>query len=200
MAKQRKRVTVNRLARLRLAAPLAAGALLLGVAGCGNAARTTALVAPVSSATLLPADSPLIKSVSVGSVTGGDRGNQFWQSEISSDSFRQALETSLDLTQMLGPNDAPLVVDATLERIESPQLNVNLTVTTTVYYRVRSTRSGAIVWQERIVTPHTAQFTESFVRSERLRLAAEGSAKSNIATFLERFTSAANANPYQFVN
>lgn len=173
---------------------------VLMVAACGNPARTTAIVAPVTGDTLLAPDSPLRRSVSVGQVTGGDRGNEVWQSEISSDTFREALETSMNLTGMLGDTSAPMVVDVTLEQVDSPQLDINLEVITTIYYRVRSTRNNAIVWQERVVAPFTAEFTESFVRSERLRLAAEGSARTNIAMFLKNFITASKANPYDFVN
>jgi hypothetical protein len=170
---------------------------LVFLSGCAQGARTTAMVAPLDSARIIQPGSPLSGALKVGSVTGGTDTSALLASQISSDAFRQALEQSLSLNTMIGGNDAPMTVDATIQAVEQPFGGISMTVTTTVAYKVLSA-SGTPVFSETITTPYTAAFSDAFVGAERLRLANEGSAKANIAKFIEELNDAATTNPAAF--
>lgn len=177
----------------------AAAVLMIGaLAACASNVRTTALVPEVTAQSRASDESPLRNNVSLGAVDGGEQTG-IGLTKVSSGELREALQNAMLLAEVLGGDDAGLTVDATLESIEQPQLAVNLEVTTTIFYRVRSIRTGAIVWQKRISAPFTTNFTESLVRSERQRLANEGSIKENIRLFLEELNNAARAEPYRFL-
>lgn len=172
------------------------------LAGCASEARSTAMVAPVSAATIVNAGNPLQGGIVLGVVGGGELTNPLWTSQVSSANYRQALDTSLALTTLRAPAGAQpgpgvYVLDATLEEIDQPQLAVNFTVTVTALYQLRNP-AGALVYNERITSPYTARIADSLVRAERLRLANEGAVKANIDVFLQRLVAASNANPAQF--
>lgn len=174
---------------------------LLGVAACTSDARGTAAVAPVTENTVLPFDSPLRKAVTVGAVRGEEGGGETGLviASISNEDFREALTTSLDLNEILGDGaSAPLSLDATVEKVDQPQIAINLTVSMTVFYRLTEKSTGRIVWEERITRPVETRFTESFVRAERQRIANEAAARGNIERFLERLVKASKDDPDPF--
>lgn len=179
---------------------LTAGILLAtGLSACASNVRTTALVPEATAQSLVAEDSPIYRNISIGRVDGGAETQTLGLTQVSASEMREALQNAMLLASMLGGQDADLTVDATLEKLEQPQLAVNLEVISTVFYRVRSLQTGAIVYQERITTPFTTEFTESLIRSERQRLANEGSIKENIRTFLEKLNGASKAEPYKFI-
>ncbi|MEM1420245.1 MAG: hypothetical protein AAGF51_06435 [Pseudomonadota bacterium] len=185
----------------RIVIGIFAGFAILGAAACTSGARGTAAVAPVSESTILPFDSPLRKAVTVGSVVGEEGGGETGLviSSISNEDFREALTTSLDLNQILGEGDtAPMSLDATIEKVDQPQLAINLTDNMTVFYRLIEKSTGRIVWEERVFKGDTTRFTESLIRSERQRIANENGARANIERFLERLVKASKDDPDQF--
>lgn len=183
---------------MRILFRLAAALMLTTLLGaCAQGARTNAMVAPVQSATILPADSPLTSRISVGSVTGGEETNPIWTSEVSSAAFKAALEQSLKLNTMLADGTGPLIVNADLVSIDQPLIGIGMTVTSVVAYTVKNS-AGQSVYSETISTPYTANFSDAFLGSERLRLANEGSVKANISSFIEKLVTAANTDPATF--
>lgn len=178
------------------AAALTTAGLLL--AGCVAGARSTAMVAPVTDKTLVSASHPLHEALVVNAVTGGSETNPIWKSKVSSSNFRGALETSLNLTTMLAHDAGRFTVDADLVELDQPTLAINFDVKTTVRYTIRSRTDNSVVWRETIVTNYEAVFTDSFVRSERLRLANEGSVKTNIGQFIERLVQVSRQRPGLF--
>ncbi len=167
------------------------------LSGCAQGARTSAMVAPLDTARLVQPGSPLSETVRVASVSGGTETSALLTSQISTEAFRSALEQSLKLNTMLGGDNAPLAVDAIMQAVDQPLLGVSMTVTTTVAYKVTNT-AGQTVFSETITTPYTAAFGDALLGAERLRLANEGSAKANIAQFIEKLNAAAANNPTAF--
>lgn len=176
-----------------------AALLLTALSACASNVRTTALVPATSAQTLAAPDSPIRDNISLGRVDGGEETALVGLPKISNAELREALQNAMLLSNILGGVDAPLTMDATLESLDQPQLAVNLEVTSIIFYRVRSIRTGAIVWQERVEATTTTPFTDSIVRSERQRLANEASIKENIETFLEKLNAAAGSEPYRFL-
>lgn len=188
----------DRLGRMwrSLATPTIAVALALLTAACASPTRPTALVAPLTAQTIVAESNPLFQRVSLGVVSGGRETGLISASQVSNEALIQAVDTSLDLALLRAPAPPPgYLLDVTLEQLEQPSLQINLTVTVTIRYSLRRL-DGAVVYEERVTTPFTAPVTDSIIRSERFRLATEGAVKSNIATFLSRLVSFSQANAY----
>jgi hypothetical protein len=177
---------------------LAAVLILTSLVGaCAQGARTNAMVAAVTPDTLVDEGSPLTASSTVVSVTGGTETNPLWTSEISDAAFKQALEQSLQLHAILAPSNGRLSVTAALKEVDQPFIGASFTVTSTVAYKVVDP-TGAVVFEDTVVKPYTAEFSDAFLGAERLRLANEGSARANIAEFIKRLVAASKAQPDLF--
>ena len=154
------------------------------VAGCAQPARQTAMVAPVSSQTILADDSPLRQNVVVDKVTGGKKTDPLWTSQVSSEDFQEALKLSLKQHTILGEAGSPMAVEANLLKLDQPLAGFDLTVTSTVRYVVRTT-DDATPFDQTIVSPYTANFSSSALAYERLRLANEGAIRKSISDFFK---------------
>lgn len=166
-------------------------------AGCAQPARTSAMVAPVTAATILPDSSPLKDSVAVAGVSGGEKTDPLWTSEVSNEDFKAALELSLKQHTMLSKSASPLELEANLAKLAQPLMGFDLTVTGTVHYVVTHAENG-VVFDETITRPYTADFSSAFLGVERLRLANEGAIRENIEAFIDSLLRAAEAAPEKF--
>lgn len=120
-----------------------------------------------------------------------------WTSEVSNSAFRQALELTLKQHTLLAESDGPLDLTATLAAMDQPFGGFNMTVSSTVVYRI-SDASGERIFDEIVTVPYTANFSDAFMGVERLRLANEGAIKANIARFMELLTQQAAKSPENF--
>ena len=138
----------------------------------------------------------LERSMTVGVVTGGEATNPLWTSEVGNAEFRSALESSLRNFGLLAEGQAnEFVVDADLIDVQQPAIGLALTVTSTVAYRVRPSDSAEAVFEDTVIAPYTASATSSFLGTERLRIANEGSIAKNIELFIERLYARMEAAP-----
>lgn len=165
--------------------------------GCAQPSRKSAMVAPVSSQTILSEDSMLRKNVAIDRVSGGKETSPLWMSQVSTADFEEALRLSLKQHDMLGATDAPLIVEANLIKLDQPLIGLDMTVTSTVQYSVR-TADGATAFDETIVSPYTADFSSSFLGVERLRLANEGAIRKSIADFIAAVVADAKVDPTKY--
>ncbi len=171
---------------------VAAFCIAASLGACAQGARTNAMVAPLAESNILPANDPLVNSAKVGRVIGGTDTSPLWKSEISNFAFEEALEQSLRLNTILGDDGAPLTIDANLLSVEQPFIGASMTVTTSVQYTVTNSK-GAKIFDEIVTTPFTAAFSDAFIGAERLRLANEGSAQANIASFIDKLIATSRA-------
>lgn len=176
---------------------VAAAALLSAVAACAEPARTAAMVAPATPTTTVAESSPLRNSIEITEVSGGQETDPLWTSEVSNSAFRQALELTLKQHTLLAEGDGPLDLTANLVAMDQPFGGFNMTVSSTVVYRIRNA-AGERVFDEIVTVPYTANFSDAFAGVERLRLANEGTIKANIGRFLEILIQQASKNPETF--
>jgi hypothetical protein len=164
------------------------GLLLLMTAACAQPARTSNMIAYPTEAAFEAVPDDLKGSLVLGEVTGGQETDPLWQSEVGNPEFREALTVSLQAHRLAGSaTDAPYELDAQLIELEQPLGGFDLTVTATARYVVESRTDGTTAFDETITTPFTADFSSSFMAIERLRLANEGAARSNITQFIRRY-------------
>ena len=126
-------------------------------------------------------------SLEVSNVSGGQKTNPAWTSEISSEAFSGAVKQSL-LAQGLLSNDGRYKLTVKMLKVEQPLFGLDFEVTTHVQYTLIDSKENSTIFDQTIVAPHTATFSDAFAGVERLRLANEGSGKKNISNFLEKLS------------
>jgi len=124
-------------------------------------------------------------NIIVSEVTGGKQTNPLWTSKIGNNEFKAALIESLKETGYLGGEESVYKLSADLLEVDQPFAGINLTVTTTVLYKLIERKSGKQILMETILASYTAGFGDSAIAVKRLRLANEGSARSNIHELLK---------------
>jgi hypothetical protein len=132
-------------------------------------------------------NSPLKKSVTVTSVTGGRETNPMWSSQVASASFQRALELSL---QKVGLSDPLLSANkyhltADILQVSQPMLGLDMTVSANVRYSLIDAATRKEIFSKVIVGAYTAKFSDAFLGIERLKLANEGAAKTNIQLLVD---------------
>lgn len=158
---------------------------LVLVTGCAAPARIEQMAVHLPNAVI--ADTPLKKSVAVTEVTGGRETNPMWSSQVSSESFQRALELSL---RNVGLSD-PLIsankyhLTADILQVSQPMLGIDMTVTANVRYSLIDTTTRKEVFSKIITGTYTAKFSDAFAGVERLKLANEGAAKTNIQLLVD---------------
>ncbi|MDB4000851.1 hypothetical protein N9451_00125 [bacterium] len=134
-----------------------------------------------------PYSAELNNNVVVDEVTGGKKTNPAWTSEIDNESFFGAVVGSLK-SQGLYSDTGKYRLIVKMLKVEQPLFGLNLEVTTHVRYIVMRKSNNEVVFDDTIITPHTAGFDDAFAAVKRLRLANEGSANKNIEGLLEKLS------------
>lgn len=158
----------------------------LTVCACASASDPSLMAAEVTETTTLSANSVMRDNVSVGTVSGGRETNPLWTSQVSDDAFAEALRQSFAAHAMLATEQGDFRLDAELVELSQPLAGFDMTVHAQVQYTLTNVQTGAVVFDQRIAESHTATVGDAFMGVERLRLANEGSIKTNIATLIER--------------
>lgn len=169
--------------------PLLAVVLLVLLGACAQPARVTQMTVPDNVlAPVVAANPELLNSVAVVAVSGGKETNPLWTSQVNDPEFREALERSLEFSGVLAPapDKAAYAVSVQLMELKQPLMGFDLTVTSTVDYRVTERAGGGELLRESVMLPYTADFSSSLIAVERLRLANEGAIRENIRKFLAR--------------
>lgn len=164
---------------------LAAG-VLLALNCCATAAKPEAMVATAPAATAKPFPQTLQHAMCVREVTGGEKTNPLWTSKVDSPAFKTALGASLDGAGLAAPGTScSFPIDVNLLDLSQPIAGFDMTVTAHVNYKVYDA-AGQPLLLATIDSPYTANFSDSVVAVERLRLANEGSIRTSIGQFFDR--------------
>lgn len=175
------------------AALLCSSLLLVSACAQGASARGMTILPDDVKA---PAGPTVASSIGVGKVAGGKETSGLGKPNIDNPPFREALRESLRLAGLLSDRpDAPLSVDATIVQLDTPSFGFDMKARSVVRYVVRETRTGAVVIDEQITAEHTTTIGEAFVGETRIRLAAEGSARKNIALLVQRLNTIRKNTP-----
>lgn len=155
---------------------------LLYLAGCASGAKMENMVY----------DGPekqystgLENSMAVPSVTGGEKTNPAWTSEIDNDAFAGALKESL-LKEGLLSGKGRYQLEVIMLEVDQPIFGLDFKVTTHIKYILTDLKNDqAVLMNKTVVASHTATIGDAFAAIKRLRLANEGSGKENIAGLLD---------------
>ncbi|WP_370979355.1 hypothetical protein [Agaribacterium sp. ZY112] len=158
---------------------------LLGLGACAQHTRTGQMVSASTELSSLQFPDELQGNIEVRYVSGAQEDNPLWHSEVNNQQFSDALKRSLAAVK-LGSEEANYELDIELLRIDYPVLGFNTTVSTHIHYRLLNKQTEETYFEQKVVSPYTVTQDEAFLAAERLRLATEGSAKTNIKVFLRR--------------
>lgn len=153
--------------------------------GCAGAAKVEQMVVPRHESSFLMAKGELKDNINLTEVSGGKETNPLWKSNIGNKEFKEALIQSLKDAQYFGGEDSNYQLSANLLKVDQPFAGINLTVTTEVEYILIEKNSGQEILKETITASYTAGFSESAIAVKRLRLANEGSVRTNIHELLK---------------
>ncbi len=165
---------------------LLVGLAALALSACASPAKVENMV--VSAAAGAPAANPaLIEAICVTKVTGGEKTNPLWTSEVDDAGFRAALEGSLRNHHLAAANASGCRYDleANMLGLAQPIAGFDIEVTSHVNYSVLERPSGKSYFLTTVTAPYTATVGDAFVGVTRLRLANEGSIRSNIQKFID---------------
>lgn len=169
--------------------------LMFVLGACAQPARVSQMIHQPDSEQLETVPDTMQQSVAIAAVNGGEETDPLWMSEVGNAEYRQALQSSLQsygLFADYGGGDYDLT--AHLIALDQPLVGFDMTVTSTASYVVVRTSDGIEVFNDTIVTPYTADFSESFMAVERLRMANEGAVRENIRAFITRFVESEKAS------
>ena len=166
---------------------IALGLMIFQFSGCANIARPEAMIAEVTTDVVITEKSSLWKSTSIGTIRGGAKTNPLWKSKVSQQGFSKALSETLALHALLSDQSGRYIVDAELKELRQPFLGLELAVTSRVHYKVINVADKSLIFERDITQTYTAKFNESYVFSERLKLANEGAVKANIKKFIHAY-------------
>jgi uncharacterized protein YlaN (UPF0358 family) len=170
---------------VRNARILAALAVLLYLTGCASGAKMGNMVyeGPVKAY-----DTALQSNVDVTNVSGGEKTNPAWTSEIDNDAFAGALKQTLQKQGLLS-GSGRYQLEALLLEVDQPMFGLDFEVTTRVRYILTDRENNdAVILNETIAAPYTATISDAFAAIKRLRLANEGSGKANIEGLVEKLS------------
>jgi hypothetical protein len=188
---KRRRIEMTSSSTLRHGGRLAIIALAaIQLAACATAAKPEAMIATVP-ASAQPFPQGLQHAMCVRTVSGGEKTNALWVSKVDDQSFKTALNSSLGGAGLVGEGSAcTFPVDVNLLGLSQPMAGFDMTVTSHVNYKVYDAAGQPVVLAT-IDAPYTADFSAAFVGTERLRLANEGSIRTNIGQFMDKLRQAA---------
>jgi hypothetical protein len=140
----------------------------------------------------VPATDPAYKAFRVTHVDGGGKTNPLWESNVSSEDFQKALESSLRGMNMLAddPAKAKDEINASLQDLKRPIAGLDLTVESKVRYSAKSTADQKVIFDEVVSASGTGHFGDSLIAVQRLQIANEASMRENIKAFIERLRKA----------
>ena len=174
--------------------------MILSLSACAGGPRLEAMVADVSTNAVISENSPLWKSTGIGQITGSAKTNKLWKSKVPKQEFEDALRQSLNLHAILSEGSGTYKVSATLKELRQPFIGLELAVTARVRYKVTRTRDQAVLFDREITQTHTSTLKDSYVFSDRLKLANEGAIKANIKKFIGAYIDESRKSPQIFAD
>lgn len=176
-------IIMNQLLRTFPSFVLALSLACAGLSGCASSADSRAMV-PGN----VVIGKKFNKTVSVA-VTGGQKTNPLWASQVANEDFAAALQTTIEqhglFSRVLRSGGGDYRLDVRLIQLRQPMMGFNMTVQAEVEWRLHQTSSDKLVWETHTNRSYTATVGDAFVGIVRLRLANEGAIRENIKSGLE---------------
>ncbi|MDA8654043.1 hypothetical protein N9M50_02795 [Alphaproteobacteria bacterium] len=153
--------------------------LISFLAACAQPSKFENMVVYSSSALVVPDNAK--NSIAVKYVTGGDKTNPLWTSQVDAQTFKSALINSLaNLGLLSRGGDEDITVSAHVHDLIQPLVGLSFSVTSIVSYTVETSSKRKVF---NVTAIGTATMGDAFVGITRLRIANEKSIQNNIESF-----------------
>lgn len=132
------------------------------------------------------------KSVAVA-VTGGQKTNPMWTSQVSNEDFASALQQSIEkngpFSRVIRSTDGgDYQLDVRLIQLRQPMIGIDMTVQAEIEWRLKQGSSGKLIWERKTNKSYTATMGDSMVGITRLRMANEGAIRESIKEGLQQIS------------
>lgn len=166
-------------------------ALLIALSGCATSAQPKHMVPQSLSILAGGPASPFYSAIAIRKVGGGDETNPLMYSKVGDNELREALRLSLSQYGFLSISDTNVLfgLDVFLVELKQPTRALTLIVDSYIRYTLSRVRDGKVIFDDIIPASFKATLEDAFVGYSRLKLATEGSVRTNIAAFLGRLGS-----------
>jgi len=124
----------------------------------------------------------------VGTVTGGKSDvESFLRGHAITDAdLKDSLERTLMKAGLGRAANGRFRLDAMLQKLDQPFIAIDMVVTVTIGYRLSDVATGAIVYDQTLVTRGVAAYIEQPNARERLRLADWRAVRTNLLQLVKR--------------
>lgn len=159
---------------------------LLMLSGCGTPADVSGMrITPADVLQMRSWIPPALKGQMVlAPVTGGEPTGRFWGSRISNSMLEQSIDESLRALGLLTnvPGGGRYTLTAKLIELDQPMVALTMKVSVIIEYSLIDRQlEDKVVYQHRLRTVHTVNFTESMLDiNDRTRLASEGAVRRSV--------------------
>ena len=166
--------------------PLLAAALFL-LSGCVINARPAQRGMAVAGGKAAAPARELRGAIRVAGVFGGGKRGLFGPDRLQKEDVERALTESLGAAGLLAatPEAARFAVSAEVMEVDQPFQVEHEQLTTTIRYVLSDLRAGAPIHVRQVEVSYQAPGDSAFRTGERSRVAAEGSVRESIETFLD---------------
>lgn len=133
---------------------------------------------------------PLSDNVGIADVSGGEKSNPHWQTEIGNEDFRVALRRALDSAGFLerARNEGRFSLKVVLESSDQNAPDSGQGTTTRVRYTLIDKGTGKELYEESIASRHAMDAWDSIMRPRKLRREGEEAARANSRRLAERLS------------
>jgi hypothetical protein len=167
---------------------VAAILIATALSACASPAEMQNMVVAQQTIETSSLNTPFKNALVIASVKGGENTNPLWTSEVDGAAFQGALNISLEKNDLLAktPSASRFDLFATLGSIDQPIFGLDMTVSSTVVYRVVERETQLDWFNDSVFASYTATFSDAVIGVQRLRFANEGSIRENIKEFIKR--------------
>lgn len=162
---------------------------LLSIIGCSYTANVN---------TMIPGNYDLKQkhpgsiNIIVSGAEEDDSGVDLMMSMITNESFKKALKNSIVnsnlFSEVVDDSDANYLLDVHIANISEPPPGTSMHAKMITNWKLVETEINKVIWQDLIITSHTAGAFAAFVGTKRIKIALEGAARNNIQKGINRLS------------
>lgn len=137
------------------------------------------------------ADSPLCNAIAISKVGGGEKTNPLLVSKVGDKELHETLRLSLERFGFLSTSDvaAAFRLEVFLVVLKQPPGGYTTIVTSVMRYKLTRNSDDQVVYDDIVTASYTVTVDDVFYGVHRLKVANEGSIRTNIAVFLQHLHS-----------
>jgi len=162
--------------------------LLIALSSCATPAQPKNMVPQSLAVSDVEPDLPIHDAIAIRKVGGGEKTNPLLFAKVGDDELREALRLSLlqDGFLSISDTDAPFSLDVFLVGLKQPNHGLDAIVDSYIRYTLSRVCDSEVIFDDIVTASFRATIQDAFMGISRLKLATEGSVRTNIATFLEK--------------